>query len=280
MRDGFAYDGLSIQGVCSYYQLSRQAYYQSVKSIQKKTLDTENVLMLVKERRKLLPREGCRKLCVSLAGEFKEMGLKIGRDQLFDILREEQMLVYPRKKYAVTTNSNHPFRVYSNLIDKMVPTDINRIWVTDITYIRMNKGFCYLALITDTYSRKIVGYDISDSLELEGCKRALKMALKRLPDQHQLIHHSDRGSQYCSGEYTKLLKDRNIKISMAARGNCYENALAERVNGILKNEFYLDLTFQSKQQAIGSCKQAIQLYNEVRLHLGINLLTPSIKHAA
>lgn len=281
MQDRFASNGrLSIRRICGYYQISRQAYYQSVRRIQAQAVDQKKVLMHIKQRRKLLPREGGRKLYKTLHGEFTKMGLKTGRDKLFDILREHGLLVYPRRKYAVTTNSNHPFKVYTNLIAETKPTGINQIWVSDITYIPMSKGFCYLALITDTYSRKIVGYDISDSLELEGCKRALKMALKNLPAKHQLIHHSDRGSQYCSKEYTSLLKDRNINISMAARGNCYENALAERVNGILKNEFYLDQNFYTKSQAILSCTQAIKLYNEVRLHFGIGLSTPANKHAA
>ena len=136
--------------------------------------------------------------------------------------------------------------------------------MSDITYIRTLEGFCFLALITDVYSRKIMGYDISDSMEMEGCLRALKMALKELPGHHQLIHHSDRGSQYCSREYTKTLRSRNIDISMAAKGNCYENALAERMNGILKQEFALDMTFKTKKAAIKACEEAVFLYNTKR----------------
>jgi transposase InsO family protein len=151
--------------------------------------------------------------------------------------------------------------------------------VSDITYIRTIKGFCYLALITDAYSRKIVGYDISNSLELEGALRALKKALKSLPAGHDLIHHSDRGIQYCSYEYTNLLKKRGVKISMASKGDCYENALAERVNGILKQEYYLDVNFIGVKHAIKACRDAIFIYNNHRLHMALNYKIPEYVHS-
>ncbi len=152
----------------------------------------------------------------------------------------------------------------------------NQVWVSDITYIRTVKGFCYLALITDMHSRKIVGYDLSDSLELKGCVRALKKAIYKAKDIKGLIHHSDRGIQYCSNVYTQILKTKKIEISMTEENHCYENAMAERVNGILKDEFYLDQVFTNKEHAKRAAKNAIKLYNEIRLHLSLDYQTPNM----
>lgn len=182
-----------------------------------------------------------------------------------------------RKKYSSrTTNSLHRFRKYKNIIKDVKVTKPNQVWVSDITYIRTIKGFCYLALITDMYSRKIVGYDISDSLELKGCERALNKALYQAQDTTGLIHHSDRGIQYCSNVYTQILKRNNITISMTEDNHCYENAVAERVNGILKDEFYLDQTFDNLAQAKNATKNAINLYNQIRLHLSLDYKTPNM----
>ena len=190
-----------------------------------------------------------------------------------------------RKKYSSrTTNSLHRFYKYKNIIKDIEVTKSNQVWVSDITYIRTIKGFCYLALITDMYSRKIVGYDISNSLELKGCVRALNKALYQAKSTStkpsrsikQLIHHSDRGIQYCSNVYTQILKRNNIGISMTEENHCYENAMAERVNGILKDEFYLDQTFDSLQHAKRAAKNAINLYNEIRLHLSLDYKTPNM----
>ena len=279
IRDLFAYR-LSITSVCKIYGLSRQAYYKSLKRHFRQHVDKQKVLMMVREQRKLLPREGVRKLYKRIKTDMLSIGLKIGRDRLYDILKEADMLIKPRRKYVVTTRSSHRFRVHDNLIRDFIPKSAHQLWVTDITYLRTKQGFMYLILMTDAYSRKIVGYDVCDSLGLEGCLRTLKMALKSLPGKHELIHHSDRGFQYCSSEYTNLLKANNIKISMASKGNCYENALAERMNGILKQEFYLDQTFKDKNQVVKACKQAIHLYNNLRVHMSIGYLTPNEKHVA
>ncbi len=188
------------------------------------------------------------------------------------------MLIHRKKYTARTTNSLHRFYKYKNIIKDIQITKPNQVWVSDITYIRTIKGFCYLALITDMYSRKIVGYDLSDSLELAGCVRALQKALKQPGKRSPQIHHSDRGIQYCSNVYTQILIRKNIKISMTEENHCYENALAERVNGILKDEFYLDQTFDSIQHAKRATKNAINLYNEIRLHLSLNFKTPNYVH--
>jgi putative transposase len=230
----------------------------------------------VRKRRKSLPREGVRKLKLSLHDEFTKANLKIGRDTLFNILRKYQMLTLRKKYSARTTNSHHRFYKYSNIIKDIDVTKPNQVWVSDITYIRTVKGFCYLALITDMYSRRIVGYDLSDSLELNGCVRALNKAIYQAKNIKQLIHHSDRGIQYCSNAYTQILKRKKIDISMTEENHCYENAMAERVNGILKDEFYLDQTFTNVQHAKRAAKNAINLYNQIRLHLSLDFKTPNM----
>ncbi len=186
------------------------------------------------------------------------------------------MLTLRKKPSYKTTNSHHRFYKYKNIIKDMEINKPNQVWVSDITYIRTLKGFCYLALITDVYSRKIIGYDLSDSLELAGCVRALQKALKQPGKRTPQVHHSDRGIQYCSNVYTNILINNNIKISMTQENHCYENAIAERLNGILKDEFYLDQTFDSLLHARRAAKNAINLYNSIRLHLSLNFKTPEM----
>jgi len=217
-----------------------------------------------------------RKLVKSLNVEFTNANIKVGRDTLFNTLRKHQMLTLRRKISARTTNSYHRFYKYNNIIKDLEVTKPNQVWVSDITYIRTIKGFCYLALITDMHSRKIVGYDLSDSLELNGCVRALNKAIYQAKNINGLIHHSDRGIQYCSNVYTQILKRKKIDISMTEENHCYENAMAERVNGILKDEFYLDQTFDSIAHAKRATKSAINLYNEIRLHLSLDYKTPNM----
>jgi len=260
--------------VCKCFDLTRDAYYKYLKRYKKEEREKKEVILLVKERRKIQTREGTRKLYKTLKKEFQAKELKVGRDRLFDILREYDMLVKRKKSYTKTTDSYHRFHKYSNLIKGFTPTAPNQVWVSDITYIRTVKGFCYLALITDVYSRKIVGYDVSDSLELAGCLRALKKALRQARPAGDLIHHSDRGIQYCSRQYVSLLQKNGVKISMTEENHCYENAIAERVNGILKDEFYLDQTFFTLAIARKASKNAIKVYNTHRLHLSLGYKTP------
>ena len=269
---GFA----SIKNVCDCFDLKRDAYYKYNRRVKQRKSFEYEVLHIVKKRRKSLPREGVRKLMKSLNNHFNKQGLKVGRDTLFNILRKHNMLTL-RKKYSCrTTNSYHRFYKYNNIIKNIKITKPNQVWASDITYIRTVRGFCYLALITDMYSRKIVGYDLSDSLELKGCVRALNKALYQAKDTKGLIHHSDRRIQYCSNIYTQILKRKKIDISMTEENHCYENALAERVNGILKDEFYMDQTFTNTAHAKRAVKNAIKLYNEIRLHLSLNFKTPNM----
>lgn len=251
-----------------------------------RSLEEDIILELVRERKRVLPNSGVIKMLHLIRPDLAKMKIDIGRDKMFNLLRTNDLLVCRKKRTAITTNSNHPFKKYGNLIKGIKVNRVYQVVVADITYIRTLEGFLYLALLTDAFSRKIVGWDLSDSLELEGCLRALKKALQPLKrylenlensemkDKKSMIHHSDRGSQYCSYDYTNLLKKHHIKISMAAAGNCYENAMAERVNGILKTEFELHQNFKSKKVAHKIVQQSIQLYNTMRPHRAIQLLTP------
>jgi len=269
---GFA----SLTTITHCFGLKRDAYYKYKARADKRLKLEQQIISIVKKRRKSLPREGVRKLTKSLDIDFNKANIKVGRDTLFNVLRKYQMLTLRKKTSARTTNSYHRFYKYNNIIKDVKVIRPNQVWVSDITYIRTIKGFCYLALITEVHSRKIVGYDISDSLELKGCVRALNKAIYQAKDINGLIHHSDRGIQYCSNVYTQILKKKKIDISMTEENHCYENAMAERVNGILKDEFYLDQTFDNVAHAKRATKNAINLYNEIRLHLSLDYKTPNM----
>ena len=269
----------TVANICSSFGLKRDAYYKYIKRYKKSKQTSKEVVSLVKEHRKYLPREGCRKLYKKLKPVFNQHNLKVGRDSLFTILRNNDMLVKRKKYSSKTTNSYHHFHKYKNIIKDIKPTRINQIWVSDITYIRTINGFCYLALVTDIFSRKIIGFDASNSLELSGCLRALQKAFRVLrysESSKSLIHHSDRGSQYCSHQYVGELKRKGIQISMTEENHCYENAIAERVNGILKDEFYLDQVFTSLEHVKYAVKNAIKMYNSKRLHLSLDYKTPNM----
>lgn len=241
-------------------------------------MEEELIIRLVQEKRRRHKRMGARKLYSLLDSDLNLLGGRLGRDKFFDLLRRQGMLVERRRKYAVTTQSYHRFRVYTNLLLGKVICKPHEVWVSDITYLRLDQGFVYLFLITDAYSRKVVGWSLSDNLGVKAAVQALKMAIVQCPKKKRLIHHSDRGFQYCSFEYVSMLKEKEIQISMAEAGNCYENAMAERVNGILKDEYGLDETFPNYQQALISVKEAIWSYNEYRPHWSLGLKIPSYVH--
>lgn len=267
-----------MKGLCARVGFSRQAFYQEKKARKRKQVDKDAVIELVKSQRRIHPRMGTRKLYRIIKPDLNEMGLSIGRDHLFRMLREADLLIERRVRYNRTTYSNHSFRVYSNLIRHIEPFKPNQVWLSDLTYIFTEEGYMYLSLITDAFSRKIVGFDISDSLEFSGCLRSLRMALSGLKQSEHPIHHSDRGAQYCCKEYVKIIESRDMLISMTESNHCYENAKAERVNGILKQEYFMGARFRSKSQAIEAARQAIQIYNEMRPHLSLDYRTPSQVH--
>jgi len=234
------------------------------------------VIEEVKHIRETQPKVGGRKLLLDL----QELGFQLGRDRLFDILRRNDRLVKKRKRVPCSTNSQHWFHKYTNLIKGMVLTGPNQVFVSDITYVRLQEGFCYLSLITDAWSRKIVGWDISSSLCASGPIRALKMALKNVPHPEGLIHHSDRGIQYCCQDYVRILNDHHVLISMTEDNHCSENALAERVNGILKDEFLLNQTLPSFKVAKELTRESIYTYNNYRRHMSLNYQIPAKVHDA
>lgn len=209
---------------------------------------------------------------------MQEHGVIIGRDALFTLLSDYGLLIRKRKRRIPrTTNSNHWLRLYPNLIKDIIPSSPNQLWVSDITYITLESSFAYLSLITDAYSHMVVGYYLSEDLCAAGCVKALKMALKNLPAEAYLIHHSDRGIQYCSTEYVEVLHNRKISISMTQTSDPRDNAIAERMNGILKDEL-LEAQFTTYQEALDSVAKAIEVYNYQRPHSSVDMLMPAIAH--
>jgi len=265
--------------LCKIFKISRQGYYKHLSREEKKVLNEEMIKELVCFKRRKQPLIGARKLYHILKKDITASDIRIGRDKFFDILRNSGLLIKRRKHRVMTTNSNHRFKIYDNLIKEMQVTRPDEVYVSDLTYIRTDEGFMYLALVTDLCSRKIVGFDLSDNLTIEGSIKALKMAVKD-KTLNGSIHHSDRGIQYCSKTYTELLTNCGMEISMSEKGNPYENAVAERINGILKEEFMLCGTFKTKYIAAKAVKEAIETYNTLRPHMSIGYQTPNEKYAA
>ncbi|MEO6681833.1 MAG: IS3 family transposase [Ginsengibacter sp.] len=255
--------------------MSRQAFYKLKKSTEEKKNEEAFILAHVKNIRKKHSRMGTLKLRNELMEEIKQCGRGFGKNKLFDLLRENDLLLKRRRRYSVTTNSNHPFNKHTNLLDKQTITAPDQAWVSDITYLRTRNKFVYLSLVTDVYSRKIVGFNVDVSLAVEGAIGAVKMAIGKGGGAKGVIHHSDRGSQYCCHAYNELAKKNGIKMSMGEAGNCYDNAIAERVNGILKDEYLLDSEFKDKKQVERAVKEAIYLYNYERPHWSLNLKKPA-----
>jgi len=259
---------------------SRQAFYKrKLSKVSRESAPKALTRRLVDEQRKLLPRLGTRKLYHMIGGQLQQLGVKCGRDKLFDWLREDGLLIKPPRRYVQTTNSKHHFKRYGNLAKDMSVTAPEQLWVSDITYVRSNEGWMYLSLITDAFSRKIVGYSVADNMEATTVAEALRMALSGRIDKNACpIHHSDRGIQYCSKEYTELAISNGLTLSMTQNGDPYENALAERMNRTLKEEFGLGGTLPDKQIVIPLTKEAINLYNSRRPHLALNMKTPIQVH--
>jgi putative transposase len=257
---------------------SRQSYYQGIDYIHQKAYEADVIIEEVLRYRKKLKRIGTRKLLDQMQGFLVNHHFKIGRDALFDLLADRGLLVTKRKRRGpVTTLSKHRFKKYPNIVRDFIPIAPNQLWVSDITYIHLNAGFAYLSLITDAYSRKIVGFYLSRDLSSRGPLAALKMALNSNPYHDGLIHHSDRGVQYCCDEYVKLLENHDVKISMTENGDPLENALAERVNGILKQEL-LEEVFSDFETAQREVAIACSNYNHLRPHGSIDNLKPAQAH--
>jgi len=235
------------------------------------------VVYMVLDVRKQMPRIGTRKLYYLLEEPLRELG--VGRDKLFSILNANHLSIKPKRSYRTTTNSHHRFRKHKNLVANMPLTRPEQLWVSDITYIGGRNKHNYLALVTDAYSKKVVGHDLSNSLGVDGTLRALRMAVKqRMYKNESLIHHSDRGIQYCSDEYQKLLDKKQIICSMTESYDPYANAVAERVNGILKDEFQLekyDVDIEIMKKLV---KNSVNIYNTKRPHYSCNMLTPDQMH--
>lgn len=272
------YPKSGIGRLCGLFGKTRHAYYDFLWRKENSLVKEDIVLQEVIAIRKNLPRVGTRKLHYLLQPGLASHSIKIGRDYLFDLLQEHRLLIRLRKRKAITTDSRHWMRKYSNLIRNVPVTRPEQVWVSDITYIRMANQWGYLSLITDAYSRKIMGYSFRHDLAAEGCIDALKMALKNRMYHEPITHHSDRGSQYCSLQYVNLLQENKIGISMTENGDPYENALAERVNGILKTEFNLYTSLLGFEQTNIQISKSIKAYNEIRPHASCDYLTPELAH--
>lgn len=268
---------LTVTALCRRAGMSRQAYYQGRKRVEQRRQVARQVLGWIRAERAKHPRMGGRKLYHKLAPRMRKAGIKMGRDKLFELLGEHNLLVRPRKSAGPAMTNGAATR-WSNRLAEAEINQPNQGWVADITYLRTFDGFCYLALISDRYSRKILGWNLAESLELEGALSALNQALGCVGEDTDPIHHSDRGSQYRSRAYLSRLKAHGCTISMTETDHCAENAQAERLNGILKDEYLLDQVFPGTEQARRAARQAIKLYNFDRPHLSLNYNTPDQVH--
>lgn len=235
--------------------------------------------MVLDKRADITQSLGGRKLYQLIQEDLQKAGIKIGRDKFFDFMRAHALLVPKLRAFHKTTNSNHNFKKYKNLVQNKVPNRPEELWVSDITYLRLNGKHAYLALITDAYSKKVVGYKISTNMKASLSLDALKMALKnRKYPNRKLIHHSDRGFHYCWPDYVKMLEDNQILISMTEKYDPYENALAERINRTLKYEFALNQVMPNKTTAEKMVRRAVVVYNAKRPHDSLNGRTPDDVH--
>lgn len=257
--------------------IHRQQYYRSIKKAKAKEELAQQVIDLVSDIRVKMPRLGTRKLYYLLEDPLRK--LRVGRDKLFTILKANHLLIKPKRQYHVTTNSHHRFKKHKNSIEHLEINRPEQVFVSDITYLGDRAYPMYLALVTDAYSKKIMGFDVSDSLNAQGAVKALNMATKnRKYPNAKLIHHSDRGLQYCSNEYQEILQKHGIKCSMTEKYDPYQNAIAERINGILKQEFIGDIKVQTVKMMSDLIKNSVYVYNTFRPHFSNYYLTPEKMH--
>lgn len=265
----------SRERVCGLLGHSRQGYYKLQRREEREAFEAELVIKQVIGIRLVQKRIGVRKLYHMITPFLFEQGIKMGRDRLYELMREHSLLVRKRRSRKPRTTVSCWWRRYPNLIRGYVPGWANQVWMSDITYIRIGEKFGFLSLITDGYSRRIVGYKLFRDLSSRGCIAALKMALRNDPSREGLIHHSDRGMQYSSSEYVKLLG--KARISMTEKGDPLENAIAERVNGILKDEL-LEPRYDTFKEAREAIDRAVDIYNHLRPHSSVDNLTPAEAH--
>ncbi len=267
--------------MCKIFGKSKQGYYKVINYQKQEFIEQEIVIEMVKrvQKKAKTKRWGARKKHQLIMPELKALNIKMGRDKFFDLLRQEDLLVQTRKRNYFTTQSHHWLRKYDYLIEGMELTEPNQLWVSDITYVKSQLEVLYLYLITDAYSKMIVGWYISIDLKAKSAVYALKMALKNNPTVNaSLIHHSDRGVQYCSNEYVSLLQKHNIQISMTKGASPQQNAIAERINGILKEEWIYDMKLKDLKQSKKKIKQIITIYNMQRPHQTLNYDIPNEVH--
>lgn len=273
------YPKLGIKNLCRLFGKTRHAYYDRQWRVQDQGLKDEIVLQHVLNIREKQKRIGTMKLHFMLKDMLEAHQIKIGRDYLFELMREHGLQIRRRKRNIVTTNSRHWMRKYNNLIKDLQINRPEQLWVSDITYIQLQRQWGYLSLVTDAYSKKIMGWAFRTDLSAQGCIQALQMAVAdRKYHDRPLIHHSDRGSQYCSKAYVDFLVDHRIAISMTENGSPYENAIAERVNGILKTEFDLHSSRLCFKETTRKIRENIQIYNQLRPHASCDYLTPEKAH--
>jgi putative transposase len=267
-----------LDSLCSLFGYSRQAYYDWRHRKEEEDIEEALIVDLVKHIRKKIPRCGTRTLHFMLRNDWLEYGIKCGRDRLMEILRDHSMLIRPKKKYTTTTNSNHDLEKFPNLVTTWQLEGPEQLWVSDLTYVRVLQTWCYVIFITDVYSHKVVGYQVDDNMKTTMCLQALEMAIESRKGSGPLIHHSDRGVQYCSKAYVKRLKDAGITISMTENGDPLENAVAERVNGIFKDIYNMDRTFNSLEEAKELIAEMVDSYNNQRPHSSCDMMTPAQAH--
>lgn len=269
---------MGIGPLCKLFGKSRQAFYYKKYYFSAKEEEEIKVLELVAQVRRELPGLGGHKLYKCIYQPLRTNDIKMGRDKLFTLLRTHQLLITRKRRNPKTTQSHHWFHKYPNMTKHLTITQPEQLWVADITYICIGYDFNYLSIITDAYSKQIMGYCLYPYLSNDGCIVALKMALTNLSDSSSLIHHSDRGVQYCSYDYVDILRKQKIAISMTNSGEGYENQIAERVNGILKTEFNLQQVFKSRTEALRAVKSSINAYNNLRPHMSCDFMTPVEAH--
>lgn len=264
---------------CSLFGYTKQAYYKCKAGKHNREIEEQEAKEAVLQVRRQMPRIGTRKLYFMLSEQFKLSQIKVGRDKLFKLLKDNGLLIIKRRKYTVTTHSKHWMHKYPNLTKDIIVVRPEQLWVADITYLNTLEENSYLHLITDAYSKQIMGYELCKDMEASSTLKALQMAIRnRQYPQLELIHHSDRGLQYCSKVYVDHLAKNGIQISMTENGDPYENAIAERMNGILKDEFGLGEKLGDLQDVLYQTRQSIHIYNHLRPHQSCNYMTPLQMH--